>query len=299
MWFRSLLVYRIAAPWSIDADTFDASLANNALRPCGSLATESRGWVCPRDDDRFLFTLRRQWLIALGVDEKLLPVSVIRQAAEERAAVIEKRQAHPVGRKQMRDIRNQVTDELLPRALTRRRTTRAWIDTENGWLTLDAGAQTKGDELIEVLRRTQDALPGIVRLDTRQSPGAMMTRWIESGEAPEGFTIDRDLELRAADGSNAVVRYTNHNLDGKDILAHIRAGKTATRLGMTWRDRISFLLTDQLQIKRLSFLDLLRSEGAGDAEDADAQFEIDFALMTGELPKCLADLIRALGGLKT
>ena len=298
MWFRNLLVYRIAAPWRIDADDFEATLARNKLEPCGKLATQSRGWVYPRDDERYLYTLDRQWLIALGADEKLLPATVIRQVAEERAAALEKRQGHPVGRKQLRDIRIQVTDELLPRALTRRRTTRGWIDTQHGWLAIDVGAEGKGDEFLEVLRRTHEGLPPIVRLDTQRSPGAMLTQWVATGEAPEGFTIDRDLELRAADGSKAVVRYSNHSLDGKDIQAHIRAGKTATRLGMTWRDRISFVLTDQMQIKRLDFLDVLRREGSEEVEDPDEQFEIDFTIMTGELARCLADLTEALGGLK-
>jgi recombination associated protein RdgC len=298
MWFRNLLVYRTTAPWRIGAEAFDASLAQNLLQPCGKLATESRGWVCPRDDERFVCTLSRQWLIALGVDEKLLPSTVIRQVAEERAKTLEKRQGHPVGRKQLRDIKIQVTDELLPRALTRKRSTRAWLDTQNNWLAIDTGAPAKGDEFIEALRRSHDKLPTIVRLETQRSAGAMLTHWVETGEAPEGFTIDRDLELQAADGSKAVVRYSNHDLDGREIRSHIKAGKTATRLAMTWRDRISFLLTDQMQIKRLDFLDVLRSEGADEVEDAEEQFETDFTLMTGELSKCLADLTAGLGGIK-
>ena len=104
MWFRNLLVYRITAPWRIEPDALDASLARNSLQPCGKLATESRGWVCPHTDDRHVWTLNRQWLIALGVDEKLLPASVVRQVADERAAALEKRQGHPVGRKQLRGI---------------------------------------------------------------------------------------------------------------------------------------------------------------------------------------------------
>ena len=298
MWFRNLLVYRATAPWRIGLDAFDASLAQNMLKPCGKLATESRGWVCPRDDERFVFPLNRQWLIALGIDEKLLPSTVIRQVAEERAKSLEKRQGHPVGRKQLRDIKIQVTDELLPRALTRKRSTRAWIDTQNNWLAIDTSAPAKGDELIEALRRAHDKLPAIVRLETRRAPGPMLTQWVETGEAPEGFTIDRDLELQAADGSKALVRYSNHDLDGREIRAHIKAGKTATRLALTWRDRISFLLTDQMQIKRLDFLDVLASEGADSVEDEAEQFEIDFTLMTGELSKCLADLTAALGGVK-
>ena len=94
------------------------------------------------------------------------------------------------------------------------------------------------------------------------------------------------------------MRYSNHSLEGAEIRSHIRAGKTATRLGLTWRERISFVLTDQMQIKRLDFLDVLRGDTTDRAVDPDEQFESDFALMTGELAKCLADLTVELGGVK-
>jgi recombination associated protein RdgC len=298
MWFRNLLLYRATAPWRIQADIFEKDLAQNTLQPCGSLATESRGWVSPCNDDRLVYSLDRHWLIAHGIDEKLLPATVIRQVADERAKAMEKRQGHPVGRKQLRDIRIQVTDELLPRALTRKRSTRAWIDTENSWLAIDTSAPAKGEELVESLRRAHDRLPALVRFETQRGCGAMLTHWVESREAPEGFTIDRDLELQAAGDSKSIVRYANHDLDGGDIRSHIRGGKTVTRLGMTWRDRISFVLTDQIQIRRLDFLDVLRTEGGDEVEDAEEQFAIDFTLMTGELSKCLADLAAGLGGIK-
>lgn len=299
MWFRNLLVHRITAPWKVKADDFNDALAKNGLQPCGSFAMESRGWVPPRDDDRFVYELNRQWLFALGIDQKILPSTIVKQVAEERAAAVEKKQGHPVGRKQLRDLRIQVTDELLPRALSRRRTTRAWIDTANGWLTLDMGAEAKADEFMEFLRRSYDRLPSVVRVDTQRSPGGMMTQWVESGDAPDGFTIDRDLELQASDDSKSVVRYSNHSLEGKDIQTHIRNGKTAAKLGMTWQDRISFILTDQMQIKRVNFLDVLKNEAADEDQDPDEKFDIDFALMTGELAKCIADLTEALGGIKS
>lgn len=299
MWFRNLLVHRIAAPWKVKVEEFNEALAKNGLQPCGSFAMESRGWVPPRDDDLFVHELNRQWLFALGVDQKILPSTIVKQVAEERAAAQERKQGHPVGRKQMRDLRIQVMDELMPRALTRRRTTRGWIDTANGWLSIDLGAEAKADEFMEFLRRSHDRLPAIVRLDTQRSPGGMMTQWVETGEAPDGFTIDRDLELQAADGSKSIVRYSNHSLEGKDIQAHIRNGKVATKLGMTWQDRISFVLTDQMQIKRLDFLEVLKNEAGDEDQDPDEKFAIDFALMTGELAKCIADLVEALGGVKT
>ena len=90
--------------------------------------------------------------------------------------------------------------------------------------------------------------------------------------------------------------YVRHALAGKDIQDHIGEGKTATRLGLTWNDKVSFVLTDKLQIKRLGFLDILREQAEREAQDADEQFDVDFVLMAGELAQLLRDLVASLGG---
>jgi recombination associated protein RdgC len=65
---------------------------------------------------------------------------------------------------------------------------------------------------------------------------------------------------------------------------------------MTWNDRVSFVLTEQLQIKRLAFLDIIKEESTALADHADEIFDVEFTLMTGELAKMLKDLLNALGG---
>lgn len=289
MWFKNLVVYRLPEGWSVDVDDFDRKLAHQALQPCGGFQMESRGWVCPHEDGLFLHRQNQQWLLALGEEQKLLPGSVVRQQAQDRADEIARQQAHPVGRKQMRDLKAQVLNELLPRALVRRRLTHAWIDAANGWLVIDAAGEAKAEQFMEILRRTDEGFPAR-RLDTERSPASAMAQWLLDGEAPGAFTIDQDLELRAADGSKATVRYARHSLEGKEIRDHLSGGKTVVRLGMTWNDRISVVLTEQLQIKRVTFLDILKREADSEVEDDDEQFEIDFALMSGELALLLADL---------
>jgi recombination associated protein RdgC len=123
-----------------------------------------------------------------------------------------------------------------------------------------------------------------------------MTGWLAGNEAPAGFTIDRDCELSAVGEDKAVVRYVRHALDGEEIGRHIAAGKAVTRLAMTWRDRISFVLTEQLQVKRLAFLDILKDEAERQVEGGGDLFEADFALMSGELAPLMADLTAALDG---
>jgi len=297
MLLKNLVLYRLPAQWAVDAEQLERKLASQSLQPCGGFQMESRGWTCPHEEGLFLYQQQRQWLLALGEEQKLLPSTIIRQEAQDRAAVIERQQGHPVGRKQMRDLRDQVTNELLPRALSRRRVIHSWVDAANGWLSINAAGDAKSEQFMESLRRADDDMQAL-RLETQRSPAAAMSEWLVQGEVPGAFTIDQDLELRAADASKATVRYTRHPLEGKEIRDHISGGKTVVRLGLTWNDRISFVLTEQLQIKRITFLHIIKQESAAEVEDEKEQFEIDFALMTGELSLLFADIVKVLGGEK-
>lgn len=297
MWIKNLVVYRLPSKHAVEADDLEAALAKQPLQPCGGFQMESRGWICPQEEGMFVYRQNRHWLLALGVEQKLLPATIIRQQAQDRAEKIARNQAHPVGRKQMRDIREEVTNELLPRALARRRVTHCWIDAINRWLVVDAAGDPAAEQFMEALRRSDETLAA-PRLETQRSPAAVMAEWLVKGSAASGFTIDQDLELRAADASKATVRYARHNLDGKEIRDHIAAGKSVVRLGLTWQDKISFVLTEQLQIKRVTFLDILRRESDAQAEDEKEEFDLEFALVTGELALMLADLVKALGGEK-
>ncbi len=299
MWFKNLVIYRLPADWSVAPAELEEKLAQRSLQPCGSFDMLSRGWVHSGLAQRFVHTTHGQHLIALGVEQKLLPGSIVKQVAGDRAKAIEEQQGFPVGRRQMREIRERVLEELRARALCRRRVTRAWIDPAHGWLVVDAAGAPRAEELIETLRDTLGSL-AVQLLETERSPAAAMSAWLALGDAPLRFVIDQDLELQAADQSKATIRYTRYPLEAREIRQHLTAGMSATRLGLTWNDRISFVLTDKLQVKRMEFL-AIDKEPAQEASQenqqlaAQEQFEIDFLLMTGELHQLLADLGQALG----
>ncbi len=277
----------------MSAADFESQLTGRTLQPCGPFDMSSRGWVAVTHGGRLLHTVNQQYLIALGTDDKLLPGSIVRQVAQERADVQAQEQGFPVGRKQMRDLRARVADELRARALTRRRVTRAWLDPAAGWFAVDASSIPRAEMLVETLSDTLGSFaPRAV--ETARSPQAAMASWLLRGEVPGRFSIDDDLELQTADKSKAIIRYTRHPLDGKEIRAHLAAGKYPTRLSLTWNDRVSFVLTDKIQVKRLDFLEMSEDD-AGDDVDPAEQFDIDFAVMAGELASLLKDLTAVLG----
>ncbi len=295
MWFKNIFIYRLPTDCKITADTMQEKLAQKPLSPCSGLDKQSRGWISCCDDDRLVHSANGHILFALGSEQKLLPASVINRFTRERVKNLEAQQGYKVGRRDLKAIREAITEELLPKSFSLLRTTHAWLDTVNNRLIINAASIARAEELLEFLHKSVEDMP-VRPLHTTLSPVSAMTDWLASNLAPAGFTIDRELELRATGDSRASVRYANHALEGEEIPAHIQSGKRAIRLGLTWNSRISFVLNEQLQIKKLQFLDILKEETAAQAESAEELFKLDFTLMTGELAKMLNDLTEALGG---
>jgi recombination associated protein RdgC len=296
MWFKNLQLYRLPVSWNVSVDDLEQQLARRRFQPCGSQDMESRGWISPTGDDVLVHRVGGQWLLALGVEQRLLPSSVVKQEAAERAEELAERQGYKLGRKQMKELQEQITQEFLPRAFTRRRKVFAWIDPMSGWLGIDAPSQARAEDVLEILRQTLDSFP-LALLRTELSPTGAMADWLAGGEAPAGFTIDQDCELKSVTEEKAAVRYVRHTLEGDEVRAHLEAGKMPTRLALTFDERVSFVLTEKLEIKRLDFLDVIKEklEGA-DSDDARALADAEFALMTGELAPMLAAVVEALGG---
>lgn len=300
MWFKNSVVYRLSGDWSMSSAELEEQLSRRRLRECGSLEMFNRGWMPPAgataEDQRLVHTINRHHLIALGVNQKLLPGSIVKQETQERAKALEQEQGHPVGRRQSREIRERVTTELRARAFTRRKMMRAWIDTVNGLFVVDSSSIPRAEELVETLRDTLGSFAA-VPLDTERSPQAAMGGWLALDAAPARFVIDQDLELQAVDKTKATIRYVRHPLEAKEIKTHLSSGKFVTRLGLTWNDRIAFVLTDKLQIKRVEFLEMTEEKEGEQAElGADEKFAADFALMAGELGNLIRDVCDALGG---
>jgi len=295
MWFKNLQIYRLPRGWAITADELAAALASQAFTPASSSELLRQGWAAPRGDGApLVHTVNGQFLLQLVTEKKLLPSSVINQVAKAKAAELEEQQGFPPGKKAMKELKERVADELLPRAFSIRGNTWAWIDPVNGWLVVDAASPNKADDVIKLLLKAVDKMP-LESVQLQSSPVAMMTGWLELDEAPHNFTIDQDTELRARGEGKAAVRYVKHSLDPEDVGRHIAGGKQCTRLAMTWNSRISFVLTEQLAIKSVRPLDVIK-EGETITYSDDERFDNDIMLMTGELAKMLADLVEALGG---
>lgn len=290
--FKNMIIYRIAPDWQIDLLQVEAALAQLPFMECGATQERSSGWAPPRGDAHGAMaeSIAGQWLLRFMVETKVLPGSVLARRVQEKAARIEQETGRKPGKRESRDLKEEAKLDLLPMAFTKQSAMWVWIDTEARFLVLDTSSQSRADEVASALI---EALPGLslALLDTQTSPQAAMSQWLSTQAAPPGFSIDRECELKSADAEKAVVRYARHPLDIEEIQAHIAAGKLPTKLALSWDERVSFVLTEGLQIKKLAFLD-----AATQGQSDDGGFDADVALATGELRQFIPDLIAALGG---
>ena len=296
--FKNLMMYRLASAWPASAEQVEAALEEARFVECGASQEKSVGWLEPRGhaNGPLVEVIGGQWLLKLMMEVKVVPGSVVKRKVQEQLDHIEATTGRKPGKKEKRDLTEDARLTLLPMAFSKQSSVNVWVDPKAGLLLTDAGSSAKADEVMTWLIKAVDGL-AVTLVNTQTSPAAAMSLWLSTKEAPPGFSVDRECELKAADESKAVVRYTRHALDTDEVTQHIAMGKVPTRLAMTWDDRVSFVLTEGLQLKKLTFLETVFEDAAGSPADVkDDNFDADVAIATGELSKLIPDLLEALGG---
>jgi recombination associated protein RdgC len=297
MWFKNLQLYRLTDLSKLDLTKLDADLQKRAFLPVGQLDRMAAGWVPPASHapDVFAYPNGGALLIALKTEEKLLPSSVVKDMADERIADIEAKELRRIGKKEAKEIRERIAEELLPRAFSRSRVLRALVDAEAGWIWVDSATPAKAELLIQFLRETLGSLPTKLP-QTQLDPVTAMSTWLEHN-APGNFTLDADCVLKAPGEGGAQVTCRRHDLSADEVQLHLKSGKLVTQLALSWDDRIAFVLTEKLQIKRVQFLDLLQDQlKEANADDAAAMFDASLTLMVQEGRGLASAVIEALGG---
>ena len=292
------MLYRLGAPWPSDVATVEAAMDAARFVPCGASQEKAVGWLEPRGiaHGPLIEVIGGQWLFKLMMEMKVVPGSVVKRKVEEQVAHIEATTGRKPGKKEKKELGEDARLALMPMAFSKQSSVQVWVDPVAGLLITDAGSQAKADEVMTWLIKAVDGL-AVSLINTQVSPAAAMATWLSTKEAPPDFTVDRECELKAPDESKAVVRYTRHALDTDEVAQHIAMGKMPTRLALTWNDRVSFVLTEALQLKKITFLEGVFEGNTASPGDGKADnFDTDAAIATGELQGLIPDLIEALGG---
>ena len=297
MWFRNLQIYRLSEPFTMKSVDLHDALQEKTFSPCSGLDTHRIGWTTPlgKFSDQLVHETNGRLMVCMRREDRLLPASVVREAVEEKAEAIEVAEARKVGRKEKSQIKEEVTVDLLPRAFTRSQLFFAYIDVQNDWVIVDAATANKAEEILGLLRESLGSLR-VKPLQVNQAPTSCMTDWIVN-DAPIDFEVSDECELKEPVEKGGVIRIRGVDLASDEVQQHVKSGKQVSKLAFEWQQRLSCVLSEDLSVKRLKFLDLVLDELSDtDADDANARFDADFSLMSLELSRFIPALCKELGG---
>ena len=299
--FKNLTVLKIANPpearWAPELDSMEAQLQAQRYKPCEPGIGRSVGWVSVRGKEEgcLVESIGGQRIARFMVEQKSVPGAVLADKVEERVAKIKSEEGRDPGRKERREIKEDVLKDMLPHAFPKKVSAWVWFNINEGWVVIDSTSASVTDDITTSLIRAFEDLK-LARMNTQVSPAAAMTSWlIDPMQAlPEAFALGKHVELKAADESMATVKFDRHHLDDEQMKLHISQGKLPKRLGVEWSGRVTFVLNEDTTLKKIEYLDLAK-EKSETAEAAD-DFDADVALATGELQPLIRDLVNALGG---
>ena len=89
------------------------------------------------------------------------------------------------------------------------------------------------------------------------------------------------------------------DVDSREVLGHIEAGKRVTRLALTWREAVRFVMSEDFVLRRLRFDAKITEHGDGAADDAVGRFDQDFAVMAVQVGALVDALLEGFGGIET
>ena len=290
--FKNLILYRWEFAQPVALGDLEKGLQENRFVDCGLTQEKSVGWVEPRGvaHGPLAESVGGQWILKLAIETRQVPGSVIKRKLGERLRELESSEGRKPGKREQRALQDELRFQLLPQAFTRLNHVTVWIDPQAQWLVLDVASQARADEAITCLVQSLPAI-SLAPLQTAISPARLMADWLLDPSSTGPFSIDKECLLQAAAGSRAVVRYTRHSLDTDEVREHISSGKQPSRLALGWRDRLTFVLTETLQLKKLGFADAVFEGGEKHGDD---EFDANVAIATGELRELLPDLLAAL-----
>ena len=285
MFFRNLTLFRF--PTTLDFSQLDELLPEMQLKPVGALELSSRGFVSPfgRNEPELSHRVGEALWLTVGGEDKILPSAVVNDLLGKKLAEIEEKEGRKPGGRTRKRIKEDLVHELLPRAFVKPSRTDALIDLEHGFVAVDSSSRKNSEEFVSQIRGALGSFPALP-LNAEVAPRNILTGWIAGEPLPDGLALGEECELKDAMEGGAVVKCQNQDLQGDEIAKHLESGKQVTRLALTLDDHLSFVLGEDLVVRKLKFLD-----GAVDQlenterEDLRAELDARFALLSGEVKR--------------
>jgi recombination associated protein RdgC len=291
MWFNNVISYQFTKPFNVTVEQIQNNLEQHIFVPCGSIDSSKQGWASAIPGTTSLVhAVGDNVLICLKTEDKILPSSVINKVLNEKVSLLQNERGQKVGKKERVTLKEEIIQQLLPKAFTKDSLLFAYIDYKGQRIVVNASSANKAETLLAFLRQSLGSLP-ILPFKPETDLLTTLTDWVKNDSTPAPFTLANNISLKALDEEASEAKLKNLDLTEDEVQLHIANGKYVERLSMYWDNKVLFDLTDEGHFKQVKFLDVIKEQNDDiNTDDAVGKFDADFALMAGELNQLLNNL---------
>jgi len=293
MWFKNLYVFAFTRPFKWSEQDLEKHLSEHLFTPCGSTELAHVGWVnaLGKHGNSTVHTANGNFLLCARKEEKMLPAAVIKDLIEEKMTLLEQEQGRKATKKEKEQFKEDITFELLPRAFSKITDTHGYISPENNIIVINSSSRGKAEDFLALLRKVLGTLP-VTSFDPDIAIDETMTNWLTEQSLGSQFQLGMEAELNALGDDGAIIRVKNQDLNSDEIKSHLDAEKYVVKVALEWDESLSFILCDDLAIKRLKFFDVIQEQNDDiDSDDVLAKIDADFTLMAGEINRLMVALL--------
>jgi len=285
MFFKNIFVFAFTRPFTTTNEELIDALTEHTFMPLGSTEMNRMGWsnslgkgsaITTESSGNILFCARKE--------EKILPAPYVKECVDEQIEALESEQSRTATKKEREQFKEDVIFNMLPRAFSRTVDTHAYINTKENIIVVNTSSRVKAEDVLALLRKTLGTLP-VTSISPEQSSDELMTEWVNSATTPNAFNGElfkagSEVYLSSLGDCSEVVSIKNMDLNCDEFRFHLEND-----------DAMSFMLHDDLSIKRIKFADVIQEQNDDiDKEDVQGKLTADFTLMAGELNRMINDL---------
>jgi len=292
---NTLRLYRIHSDWPDSEQTLADLLEQAAFKACPAFAAQSMGFEAPVEEGPQALVRRVAGadLMRLRVQSRVLPAAAVKEALVDRVGAFKQRTRRDPSRRERRELKEEVYDELLPKALLKSDRVPAFYLRDEQVLAVGGASANVAEGWLSRLR---DALGSVqaVPLAFKQ-PGHTLLSAVFLGQGAPQLSLGRECRMRDPSDARSTINWLDMDLGHASVRAHVKAGMSIERLGMVLNGIASFTLDAETVVRKLRLDGMDEVKELAD-EDPLANQDAAFTVTVGAVNALLAVLKRQLGG---
>lgn len=250
MAIKNATLFRFPPGVEIDPIQLEAALQTQRYQAPDASAYQSSGWAPALNETTLLLTLAHGiYAMRRLTTSKILPSSTLAKEWQARVAGIEEQECRKVVREEELTLKDTVRSELLARTVSKDDTAWLIIHSEARLIIIDQASSNNAEAVLAVLQRCYPLDATLIR--PRALLDQQMTRWVAGDELPDELHMGSVMHLQDESSEGPTIKMTNVRASGQEVQMHLQQGLIVTLLQLHWKERTSFRLTQNMQLRSI------------------------------------------------